>query len=210
MANGRLRNAMADGARHGGGILSCKGFSGAGCGIAAARLTTAVLCLPASYLKRAAGFAQERLRQIGRTPSAPAGVESAGGMRRPWVPHLGDRSDRQRRRRAGAAGSIGSCGQGTDSGAATRGADVAGFVRRKRAVARPPPARRTERRSRRGHRAVREASASASARSCSRGAGWMASVRPRTEIALTNRAAFWWHQTFDLPVENGFDELPSR
>ncbi|WP_442865810.1 DJ-1/PfpI family protein [Burkholderia sp. IMCC1007] len=26
--------------------------------------------------------------------------------------------------------------------------------------------------------------------------------------ALTNRVAFWRHQTFDLPVENGFDELP--
>ncbi|VVU52996.1 thiazole biosynthesis protein ThiJ [Burkholderia anthina] len=210
MANGRLRNAMPDGVRHGGGILSCKGFSGAGCDIAAARRTTAVICLPASYLKRAAGFAQERLRQIGRTPSAPAGTESAGGMRRPRVRHLGDRSDRQRRRRAGAAGLTGSCGQGTDSGAATRAADVAGFVRRKRAVAGAPPAGRTERRSRRGHRAVREARASASARSCSRAAGWTASARPRTGTALTNRVAFWCHRTFDLPVENGFDELPSR
>lgn len=201
---------MPDGVRHGGGILSCKGFSGAGCDIAAARRTTAVICLPASYLKRAAGFAQERLRQIGRTPSAPAGAESAGGMRWPRVRHLGDRSDRQRRRRAGAAGLTGSCGQGTDSGAATRAADVAGFVRRKRVVAGALPAGRTERRSRRGHRAVREARASASARSCSRAAGWTASARPRTGTALTNRVAFWCHRTFDLPVENGFDELPSR
>ncbi|RQS17505.1 thiamine biosynthesis protein ThiJ [Burkholderia sp. Bp8992] len=27
-------------------------------------------------------------------------------------------------------------------------------------------------------------------------------------IALTNRLAFWRHETFDLPVESGFDELP--
>lgn len=27
-------------------------------------------------------------------------------------------------------------------------------------------------------------------------------------IALTNRLAFWRHETFDLPVEDGFDELP--
>ncbi|MCA8297768.1 DJ-1/PfpI family protein [Burkholderia sp. AU30198] len=27
-------------------------------------------------------------------------------------------------------------------------------------------------------------------------------------VALTNRVAFWRHETFDLPVENGFDELP--
>ncbi|ABB12857.1 DJ-1/PfpI family protein [Burkholderia lata] len=26
-------------------------------------------------------------------------------------------------------------------------------------------------------------------------------------VALTNRVAFWRHETFDLPVENGFDEL---
>ena len=27
-------------------------------------------------------------------------------------------------------------------------------------------------------------------------------------VALTNRVAFWRHETFDLPVETGFDELP--
>ncbi|NHV26530.1 DJ-1/PfpI family protein [Burkholderia sp. D-99] len=27
-------------------------------------------------------------------------------------------------------------------------------------------------------------------------------------VALTNRLAFWRHETFDLPVEGGFDELP--
>lgn len=27
-------------------------------------------------------------------------------------------------------------------------------------------------------------------------------------VALTNRVTFWRHETFDLPVENGFDELP--
>ncbi|WP_175845690.1 DJ-1/PfpI family protein [Burkholderia arboris] len=27
-------------------------------------------------------------------------------------------------------------------------------------------------------------------------------------VALTNRLAFWRHETFDLPVEDGFDELP--
>ncbi|UTV58568.1 DJ-1/PfpI family protein [Burkholderia arboris] len=27
-------------------------------------------------------------------------------------------------------------------------------------------------------------------------------------MALTNRLAFWRHETFELPVENGFDELP--
>ncbi|CAB3753772.1 hypothetical protein LMG29660_02212 [Burkholderia puraquae] len=27
-------------------------------------------------------------------------------------------------------------------------------------------------------------------------------------IALANRVAFWRHESFDLPVENGFDELP--
>ncbi|WP_241021322.1 DJ-1/PfpI family protein [Burkholderia sp. Ac-20344] len=27
-------------------------------------------------------------------------------------------------------------------------------------------------------------------------------------VALTNRVAFWRHETFDLPLEHGFDELP--
>ncbi|KWH44595.1 DJ-1/PfpI family protein [Burkholderia cepacia] len=31
---------------------------------------------------------------------------------------------------------------------------------------------------------------------------------PAVAVALTNRLAFWRHETFDLPVEDGFDELP--